>query len=114
MDGLIFAYHTPKSAAQLKYTQERIAAIAEQRRQRALQQELNNQLERTTSNTSSLSLGPSRDQHHREESHGDMEQPARLQTASSSGSSSRSQSEIAHQSLLNNPFELLFLIVYLR
>ena len=108
MDGLIFAYHTPKSAAQHKYTQERIAAIQEQRRERVLQQDLNNQLERTTSSTSSLSLGQSRNQHHREDSHGDMEQPARLQTASSSGSSSHSQSEVAHQNLLNNPFELRY------
>jgi SAM-dependent methyltransferase len=105
MDGLIYAYHTPKSAAQLKYTQERIAAIAEQRRQRALQSDLNNQLERTTSNTSSLSVGQSKDSPHHEDNHGDMEQQ-RLHTASSSGSSS--QSEIAHQGLLNNPFELRF------
>lgn len=114
MDGLIFAYHAPKSAAQQKYTQERIAAIAEQRRQRALQQQglaSSNQLERTTSSTSSLSLGQSRDPQHREDNVGDME-PQRLQTASSSGSSS--QSEIAHQSLLNNPFELRHGRRYLR
>lgn len=108
MDGLIYAYHTPKSAAQQKYTQER---IAEQRRQRALQQGLSNQLERTTSSTSSLSLGQSRDAAYREDHYGDME-PPRLQTASSSGSSS--QSEVAHQSLLNNPFELRYGRRYLR
>ena len=111
MDGLIYAYHAPKSAAQQKYTQERVAAIAEQRRQRLLQQDLTSQLERTTSSTSSLSGGHSTLHRHRESHDGDMEHQ-RLPPPSSSGSSSHS--ELAHHSLLNSPFELRFGRRYLR
>ena len=116
MDGLIYAYYAPKSAAQQKYTQERLAALAEERKRRTFATDSNGQLERTTSNsstsnTSVWSATVPREGHRRDNKHGDMEHQ-RAPTTSSSNSSS--QSEIAHHSLLSNPFELRFGRRYLR
>ena len=112
MDGLIYAYYTPTSAAQQKFTRERLAALAEQRKQRTLTQDTHNQLERTVSSTSTGSSRNPRDQlHSRDNSYGDMEHPRRATTSSSTSSS---QSEIAHHSLLKNPFELRHGRRYLR
>lgn len=40
MDGLIYAYHPARSAAQAQYTQQRLATLAEQRKQRKASQDL--------------------------------------------------------------------------
>ena len=108
MDGLIYAYYAPKSTAQQKYTQERLAALAEQRKQRTNSSEnpQHPRIERTISHTSTGS-----GRHSRDTSHGDMES-YRLPATSSSSSSS--QSDHSHQSLLNNPFELRHGRRYLR
>ena len=115
MEGLIYAYGAPKSAAQQKFTQERLAAIAEQRKRRTLRQDRGQALERTTSNSSSLTVAPGvRDTITitRDTSYGEMEY-ARVPPPTPSSNSS-SQSEIAHHNLLNNPFELRHGRRYLR
>lgn len=109
MDGfasLANAYHTPKSDAQQKYVQERLAAHAEQRKQRASEPDLNTHLERSLSGPSIASARL----HRPDTNYGEMDQPRRATTSSSTSSSS----EVAHQSLLSNPFELRYGRRYLR
>ena len=111
MDGLIYAYHTPKSAAQQKYTQERLAAVAEQRKRRNLAQGINDQFEGTITRTISVYTDQPRDPQQKAIDDGDMEHH-RVPTTSSSSSSSNSENP--HHSLLSNPFELRFGRRYLR
>lgn len=108
MDGLIYAYHVPKSEAQQAYTRQRIAQLAEERKQRKLSAESTDYLERITTVDSDRS---SKGRHQRNGSNGGME-ATRANTSSTSSSSSHS--EVNHHTLLNNPFELRHGRRYLR
>ncbi|KAK5132852.1 hypothetical protein LTR08_008568 [Meristemomyces frigidus] len=122
MDGLIYAYHVPKSSAQQQYTAARLAALAEERKLRKSLSELPEHIERleriSSCESASRESGggttiPTGNRPaHRGESHGAMDAARANNTSSSSSSSSRS--EHAHQSLLNNPFELRYGRRYLR
>ncbi|KAK3054932.1 hypothetical protein LTR09_004091 [Extremus antarcticus] len=100
----------PRSVAQQKYMQERRAVLAEARKQLLAGENPDPDLERLL--TGAPSPGPKAEAvytHQRtNSSYGEMEQPR------TSSSTSSSQSEIAHNSLLNQPFELRHGRRYLR
>lgn len=109
MDASIYASDY-KSTAQRRYTQERITALAEARKRKTSVPEAEEPLERTISHTS-ISMKPSRShQHSRENSNSEMI-TVKVPATSSSTSSSFDN---AHQSLLNNPYEIKHERRYLR
>lgn len=108
MDGSIYASDY-KSTAQRRYTQERITALAEARKRRTTNQEVDEPLERTVSNISMSTKLPS-SHHSRNNSNSEMTTAKAPTTSSSNGSSS----EKAHQNLLNNPYEVKHERRYLR
>ncbi|KAK5172910.1 uncharacterized protein LTR77_003032 [Saxophila tyrrhenica] len=110
MDGLAYAYQLPRSVAQEKYMQERRAAIIEQRKQLSAGVNPDPDLERMLTGTTLTTSGAEGVYTHSRvnSSYGDMEH------SRTSSSTSSSQSEAAHHSLLNQPFELRHGRRYLR
>jgi SAM-dependent methyltransferase len=110
MDGLIYAYRSLPSVAQQKYMQERRAELADQRKRQGHTDGLL-LLEPTYSGVSATPA-----QYHRRTNSSDATSTERdmVEHPRTSSSTSSSQSEIAHNSLLNNPFELRHGRRYLR
>lgn len=109
MDASIYAFD-PKSAGQRRYSQERIATLAEARKRRATGQDTDEPLalERTTSNISMSAKNP-RSYHSRDNSNSEINHVKVPAT-----SSSNSSAETAHQSLLSSPYEVRYDRRYLR
>lgn len=139
MDGLIYAYHVPRSTAQQQYTRERLAAIAGERKQKLQQQQRSKDgggddsvecIERTLTGESARSGGssttteplrqpqpqpqPQQQQQHRRDDSYYGRGMDHLRTGTSSSSGSSAHSEQAHQYLLNHPYELRYGRRYLQ